>query len=221
MIQLSNIQYSYPNSDFHLTIDSLMIGRGTRTAFIGPSGFGKTTTLNLIAGILLPQAGEIQVIDTKVSRLSDKQRRDYRIREIGFVFQDFKLLEYLDVLDNVLLPFRINTSLQMSKESRDRARETASSLGIEEKLDKYPSHLSHGERQRAAICRALLNRPSILLADEPTGNLDPANKTTIMKILFDYVETYGSTLITVTHDHALLSGFERVVDFQNLRVKAV
>jgi putative ABC transport system ATP-binding protein len=217
MIKLSNIRYSYPHSDFHLAIDSLEIQKGNKTAFIGPSGFGKTTTLNLIAGILLPDAGEIRVDDRRVDLLADAARRVYRIREIGFVFQDFKLLEYLDVLDNVLLPLRINSSLLMSAEARDRARDVAASLGIERKLNKYPSKLSHGERQRVAICRALLNRPPLLLADEPTGNLDPANKAVIMEILFNYVERYESSLITVTHDHGLLSGFEQVIDFQDLR----
>jgi len=220
MIRLSDIQYSYPNSDFHLAIDSLEIQKGSKTAFIGPSGFGKTTTLNLIAGILLPDSGEIHVDETRIDRLPDADRRIFRVQEIGFVFQDFKLLEYLDVLDNVLLPLRINSSLQMSRDARDRARHTAASLGIEDKLDKHPSRLSHGERQRVAICRALLSRPPVILADEPTGNLDPANKSTIMEILFNYVETFESTLITVTHDHALLGGFQRVIDFQDLREKA-
>jgi putative ABC transport system ATP-binding protein len=160
------------------------------------------------------------VDERRVDLLADAARRVYRIREIGFVFQDFKLLEYLDVLDNVLLPLRINSSLQMSAEARDRARDVAASLGIERKLNQYPSRLSHGERQRVAICRALLNRPPLLLADEPTGNLDPANKAVIMEILFDYVERYESSLITVTHDHALLSGFEQVIDFQDLRGQA-
>ncbi|MGB6032395.1 MAG: ATP-binding cassette domain-containing protein, partial [Bacteroidota bacterium] len=185
MIRISAIRYSYPNSDFHLAIDLLDIQKGSKTAFIGPSGFGKTTTLNLIAGILLPDSGEIRVDDTRIDQLSDTDRRIYRAQEIGFVFQDFKLLEYLNVLDNVLLPLRINSSLQMSAEARDRARDAAASLGIEGKLNKYPSRLSHGERQRVAICRALLNRPPVILADEPTGNLDPANKTTIMEILFN------------------------------------
>ncbi|MGB6650410.1 MAG: ATP-binding cassette domain-containing protein, partial [Bacteroidota bacterium] len=101
MIRISAIRYSYPNSDFHLAIDLLDIQKGSKTAFIGPSGFGKTTTFNLIAGILLPDSGEIRVDDTRIDQLSDTDRRIYRAQEIGFVFQDFKLLEYLNVLDNV------------------------------------------------------------------------------------------------------------------------
>jgi putative ABC transport system ATP-binding protein len=122
-------------------------------------------------------------------------------------------------LDNILLPFRINKVLQVSRDIVDRARQIAESLNIADKLPKHPSKLSHGERQRVAICRALLNKPSIILADEPTGNLDPDNKAHIIEILFEYVNLYDSTLITVTHDHELLDGFDGIVDFQELRQK--
>ena len=104
MINLKNINYTYPNSDFHLKIDSLSIEKGKRTAIIGPSGFGKTTMLNLIAGIITASDGEIRVNEIVINELSDQARRDFRVREIGFVFQDFKLLEYLNVMDNILLP---------------------------------------------------------------------------------------------------------------------
>jgi putative ABC transport system ATP-binding protein len=216
MIELKNIKFSYPNSDFHLSINNLSIDAGQKTAVIGPSGFGKTTMLNLLAGIIIPSEGKISVKNNLVNQLSDNERRDYRIKEIGFVFQDFKLLEYLSVLDNILLPFRINKSLRLTKEIRENAHVLAESINIKDKLSKHPSKLSHGERQRVAICRALLNKPSIILADEPTGNLDPANKAHIMDILFEYVNNYSSTLITVTHDHALLSGFDKVIDFEKL-----
>lgn len=216
MINIDNLKYSYPNSDFSLEVGTLSIEKGSRTAMIGPSGFGKTTLLNLIAGILQPQRGYVKVNGTNVSQLSDSERRNFRIREVGFVFQDFKLLEYLSVLDNILLPFRINRSLEISKDVKSVAKDTAASLNIEDKLRKHPSRLSHGERQRVAICRALVNKPAIILADEPTGNLDPDNKAHIMQILFDYVDNYDSTLVTVTHDHELLKGFQQIVDFREL-----
>jgi putative ABC transport system ATP-binding protein len=216
MITLNNINYAYPNSDFRLKIDSLTIKKGKKTAVIGPSGFGKTTMLNLIAGIIPFQDGQILVNDMKINQLTDKERRDFRINEIGFVFQDFKLLDYLNVMDNILLPYRINNTLQMDAESKKSVEAIANSLDIANNLSKYPAKLSHGERQRVAICRALLNKPSILLADEPTGNLDPDNKNHIMDILFNYVKDYGSTLITVTHDHELLKGFDTIIDFQKL-----
>jgi putative ABC transport system ATP-binding protein len=217
MISLQNINYTYPNSDFCLKIDDLTIDKDKKTAVIGPSGFGKTTMLNLIAGIIPYQEGHILVNDIQVNRLNDKERRDFRIRSVGFVFQDFKLLNYLNVLDNILLPYRINNTLKISADSKKAAVSVADSLGIKDKLSKYPTKLSHGERQRVSICRALLNNPSILLADEPTGNLDPENKNHIMDILFNYVNDCGSTLITVTHDHELLKGFDTIVDFKKLK----
>lgn len=213
MIEIRDISFRYPDSDFRLDVASLSIGQGEKAALIGSSGIGKTTLLNLIAGILLPQKGEIEVDGTTINRRNDAARRAFRITKIGFVFQDFRLLEYLNVHDNILLPYRINRALSMSGEVKEKARAVASELGIEDKLEKLPSRLSHGERQRVAICRALLTEPRILLADEPTGNLDPANKAHILEKLFDYVDTQEATLITVTHDHALLSGFSRVIDF--------
>lgn len=216
MISLQSIHYGYPNSDFRLDIDSLTIESGKKTAVIGPSGFGKTTMLNLIAGIIPPPAGEIIIENTRINHLNDRERRDYRVKEIGFVFQDFKLLTYLNVLDNIVLPYRINRTLKIGSNTKKRAASVAKSLGIEDKLSQYPAKLSHGERQRVAICRALLNNPSVLLADEPTGNSDPDNKTHIMDILFDYVEENKATLVTVTHDYELLKGFDKIIDFKKL-----
>jgi putative ABC transport system ATP-binding protein len=216
MIKLENISFRYPNSDFKLDIGELAFQTGTKTAVIGPSGFGKTTLLNLISGIFIPQKGSVMVDNTTVNTLADGDRRTFRLTNIGFVFQDFKLLDYLKVMDNILLPFRINKALKLHGEIRERAKDIAALLSIEDKLSKYPDKLSQGERQRVAICRALLNDPGIILADEPTGNLDPENKRKIMDILFDYVKEKKSTLITVTHDHELLKGFDRIVDFKEL-----
>ncbi len=219
MIQLKDIAFRYPQSDFKLEIDSLGFDQGSKTAIIGPSGFGKTTMLNLLAGILLPEKGEVLIFNELVNKLGENQRRDFRIQNIGFVFQDFRLVPYLSVLDNILLPFQINTILKPDKNSASRARELATELGIGKLIRKYPAKLSHGERQRVAIARALVNEPKILLADEPTGNLDPENKTHIKDILFKAVEKFGTTLITVTHDHEMLGGFDKIIDFKNYRTK--
>ena len=216
MIQLKDIQFHYPQSDFNLDIDDLNFSEGSKSAIIGPSGFGKTTMLNIIAGILIPDKGKVIVNQETVNLLNDKDRRRYRIQNIGFIFQDFRLVPYLNVLDNILLPFRINNALKADAEAIGRSTDIAEDLNIGKLIRKYPAKLSHGERQRVAIARALVNQPKLLLADEPTGNLDPANKIHIKNILFDIVQKQKTTLITVTHDHEMLEGFDKVVDFKNL-----
>lgn len=216
MIQLKDIQFHYPQSDFNLGIDDLAFSEGSKSAIIGPSGFGKTTMLNIIAGILIPDKGKVIVNQETVNLLNDKDRRRYRIQNIGFIFQDFRLVPYLNVLDNILLPFRINNALKADAEAIGRSTDIAEDLNIGKLIRKYPAKLSHGERQRVAIARALVNQPKLLLADEPTGNLDPANKIHIKNILFDIVQKQKTTLITVTHDHEMLEGFDKVIDFKNL-----
>jgi len=213
MIQVDALEFRYGQSEFCLKIQSLSIDRGSTVAFIGPSGTGKTTLLNLIAGIMTPHAGRIVTNDVDVAALGDTARRDFRVRHIGLVFQEFELLAYLTVLDNILLPYRINGSLSLDGKVRERAAKLARSVRIDDKLGRYVNHLSQGERQRVAVCRALLPEPSLILADEPTGNLDPANKGRVLDILFDYVEKNDTTLVTVTHDHQLLERFGRVVEF--------
>ncbi|MBK3517804.1 ABC transporter ATP-binding protein [Carboxylicivirga marina] len=221
MIELSNLEFHYPGSDFKLKIDALNISRGSTTAVIGQSGSGKTTLLNLIAGILEPFSGSVKVGNTDVCLLSDKARRNFRIKDIGFVFQDFRLISYLNGLDNILLPFKINDSIQLNGETNIWIKNIAHEMGIENKLGKYPHQLSHGEKQRLAICRALVARPSIILADEPTGNLDPNNKTNIMNLLFAYARKNNATLVTVTHDYDMLKDFDSIIDFNDLTIDKV
>lgn len=211
MIDLRTVEVRYPDDLFHLRIASLRVDTGEKVAIIGPSGSGKTTLMNVIGGIVLPRQGEIHVDGTVVNRLSDSARRQFRLANIGFVFQDFGLIEYLTTLDNILHPYRINTALRLDAMVRRRAHELAQSLGVERLLHKRPRTLSQGERQRVAICRALLTRPRLILADEPTGNLDPENKLKILELLFEAVEQQGATLVAATHDHALLPRFDRVI----------
>ncbi len=215
MIELRDLAFSYPDSDFGLAIPGLDIAAGTTTAFIGPSGSGKTTLLNLIAGILLPDTGSVRTHGTLLTDLPDRARRAFRVAEIGLVFQEFELLEYLTVLDNILLPYRINPVLKLKPEIEDRAEALAARVGIADKLRRKPRQLSQGERQRVAVCRAVITDPPLLLTDEPTGNLDPLNRETVLDILFDYVRDAGTTLVSVTHDHEILERFEAVVDFRS------
>ena len=214
MISISELRFHYSQGGFALYVPELEVESGERVAVIGPSGSGKTTLLNLIAGIRSPQAGRVITNQVDLSKLPDGSRRDFRIRHIGLVFQEFELLEYLNVLDNILLPYRINGSLELNKEVRKRAIELAEMMGIGDKVSRNVRRLSQGEKQRVAVCRALLAEPPLLLADEPTGNLDPTNKDKVLDILIEYAESKGSTLVTVTHDHDLLSRFQRIIDFK-------
>ena len=215
MIEIRNMLFQYGEGDFRLDVPNLQVENAERIAVVGPSGSGKTTLLNLIAGIVKPQSGDIVTVNHKLADLDDGSVRNFRIEHIGLVFQEFELLEYLDVLDNVLLPYRINSSLQLDATVRQRAADLLSSVGIGDMLDRYPDQLSQGERQRVAVCRALLVNPPLLLADEPTGNLDPANKGRVLDILLDYAAENDATLVTVTHDSDLLPRFERVIDFKD------
>ena len=216
MIEIIDLTFEYPGSDFRFNLNSLNIKSGKKVALIGPSGYGKTTLLNLLSGILEPIKGTIHLNGTEVTKLADSQRRNFRITNIGFVFQNFELIEYLNVLDNIILSYRINPSLSMNREVIDRAETISEQLGLGDKLKRNVGKLSQGEMQRVAICRAILNNPKIILADEPTGNLDPRNKEKIIEILFDYSSRENATLITVTHDHSLLKGFDEVLDMQQL-----
>jgi putative ABC transport system ATP-binding protein len=214
MLSISNIRFQYPVGAFRLEVPELQVVAGEALAVIGPSGSGKTTLLNLIAGILKPASGRIATAGAELASLDDTQLRDLRLTRLGLVFQEFELLEYLDVLNNILLPFRLSRALVLTKNVRETAALLAERVGIGDKLASYPERLSQGERQRVALCRALITSPGMILADEPTGNLDPANKGIALDFLFDYVRENNAALVTVTHDHQLVERFDRVLDFQ-------
>lgn len=217
MIEIRDLCFSYPGGEFRLEVPSFTVQPGEKLSVIGASGSGKTTLLNLVAGIITPRRGSVRVADVEVSALNDAGRRQFRIQQIGFVFQDFELLDYLNVLDNILHPYRITDALRLTAAVRERAAALADRMGLGDKLRRHTNDLSQGERQRVAICRALLPEPRLLLADEATGNLDPHNKTLILDLLFDSVDAHGATLLAVTHDHELLPRFDRVVDFADYR----
>ena len=211
---IKDVEFAYPEGGFRLRIPELSIESGSKVAFVGPSGSGKTTLLRLLAGVHPPDRGQIESGDSCVHEMSDADRRAFRIRRVGFVFQDFELIEYLNVRENILLPYRINPALKLDRDVGKSAEDLAEALGLGDKLSRGVDQLSQGEKQRVAICRALLPRPEMILADEPTGNLDPDNKRRIIEILFDRASEVKATLVVVTHDHSLLDGFDRVVDFE-------
>jgi putative ABC transport system ATP-binding protein len=211
VIIIENLVFHYAHSTFTLRVPELLVGDGEKVALAGPSGCGKTTLLHLLAGILLPDEGTIVVGDIQPPRLNDAERRAFRIATLGLVFQDFQLLEYLDVLENILLPYRINPALRLTLTVRARALQLARETGIDHRLTHRPGRLSQGEKQRTALCRALLTQPRCLLADEPTGNLDAAAKSRVLEVLFEQCARARATLLMVTHDTGLLGRFDRAI----------
>lgn len=214
MIRIADLYFRYPQSTFELEVPELQIGKGEKAALIGPSGAGKTTLAYLMAGILRPVRGAILVDGVDLARRSDAALRAFRIARIGFVFQEFELLDYLTVRENMLLPYYVNSTLKLTREAKETGKALASSMGLDGLLGRRPRKLSHGERQRVAICRAMIASPRIIIADEPTGNLDPETAQSILALLLKEVEKRRATLLMVTHNHGLLDWFDRVINVQ-------
>jgi putative ABC transport system ATP-binding protein len=220
MIALTGVRFARPGGDFRLEVPDLRVAEGERLAVVGPSGSGKTTLLELVAGILRPEAGQVRVAGTDLGGLGEAARRRFRAGTIGFVFQDFALMDYLTARENILYPFRVAPGLTLDAAARDRAAALARACGIGGLLERRPGRLSRGEQQRVAICRALVTRPRLVLADEATGNLDPEAKGAVLEMLFARASEAGATVLAATHDHALLPRFDRVVDVAHLRAPA-
>jgi putative ABC transport system ATP-binding protein len=214
-LHIDDLRFRYPGGEFQLEIDALRVGSGESIAIVGPSGCGKSTLLLLLAGLLLAEHGSVRVGGELLNTLSDEERRAFRIRHLGFVFQDFALLDYLNVRDNLLLPGRLNPARPLDEQLAARATELAGRAGVGHLLARPMRALSQGERQRVAICRALVTGPKFVLADEPTGNLDPSNKERIFELLRQEAREAGATLAVVTHDHAFLDRFDRVLTLQD------
>ena len=216
VVKINELNFRYDVGDFQIAIDDFKVRANEKLAIVGPSGIGKTTLLNLLAGILTPDEGSIVVADYNIAELGYEDRQDYRALKMGLVFQEFELLEYLSVLDNVLLPFRVSPVLKLNNEVIDNAKKLCSEIGLGDKLNRYPGHLSQGERQRVAVCRALVTNPLLLLCDEPTGNLDSVNRDHVIDMLFRYSETKAAPLIIITHDRDLIQRFDMSFDMNEV-----
>jgi len=180
------------------------VARGEFVAIMGASGSGKSTLLGLLAGLDDPTSGSVALNGTVISYLPEDKLAQLRGRTIGFVFQSYQLIPTLTALENVLLPYELNgVDGVESKTGLERARELLVSVGLEQRMDHYPVQLSGGEQQRVALARAFILRPPIVLADEPTGNLDTANGQHILELLLHLNHVEGTTLVLVTHDPAL------------------
>jgi len=217
MIEIHDLEFRYPVGNFRLEVPALSVETGETVAVVGASGSGKSTLLALIGGIYLPTSGRVRVKDVEVSSLDEKARREFRLHGLGLVFQEFELLEYLDVLDNILLTCRVSDRLRVDADRRRRATELAAEVGLGDKIRRNVVRLSQGERQRVALARGLLLNPPLLLCDEPTGNLDPETTARTLDLLLAQVRERGTTLVVVTHDHDLLPRFDRVLDMKSFQ----
>ncbi len=194
---------------------NLQISSGEVVALVGPSGAGKTTLLALLAGLDNPSCGSVQLCGAQLETLDEDGRAQVRGRHVGFVFQSFHLVPSLTALENVMLPLE----LAEEDDAAARARAALDSVGLAARTGHYPRQLSGGEKQRVAIARAFVRSPSILFADEPTGNLDTASGDRVIQLLFDLNKKSGTTLVLVTHDKALAAKCGRVIELEAGHIK--
>ncbi|MGL4932979.1 MAG: ABC transporter ATP-binding protein [Aeromonas sp.] len=185
----------------------LQVNSGETVALVGASGSGKSTLLGLLAGLDLPSQGDIAILGQSLGQLDEEGRARLRAEQIGFVFQSFLLLPTMTALENVMLP----AELRGERDCEPRARELLAAVGLAERLHHLPPRLSGGEQQRVAIARAFMTRPSLLLADEPTGKLDSKTGDKVIELLFELNRKHGTTLVVVTHDHQLAERCQRQV----------
>lgn len=191
------------------------IPAGQFAAIMGASGSGKSTLLGLLAGLDTPSAGEVSLNGVAISYLPENKLAQVRGKTIGFVFQSYQLIPTLTALENVLLPHELNADPKEAKEGLPRARQLLTSVGLGDRLDHYPVQLSGGEQQRVALARAFILRPPIVLADEPTGNLDTVNGAHVLELLLNLNRTEGTTLVLVTHDPMLATYADRRITLRD------
>lgn len=217
VIEVENLEKAVASGDASLTIlhdISFKVMRGESVAIVGASGSGKSTLLGLLAGLDMPSAGVVRLAGQDLAPLDEDGRAALRSRLLGFVFQSFQLLPALTALENVMLPLELSDSRQAAHahgDVRERAMAMLVRVGLAHRLQHYPKHLSGGEQQRVALARAFVVGPQILLADEPTGNLDATTGAQIVDLMFEMNAERGTTLILVTHDNALANRCERTI----------
>ena len=193
-----------------------IVPRGQFAAIRGPSGSGKSTLLGLLAGLDAPSDGVIRIDGVDITRMDEDSLALLRARKVGFVFQSYQLVPTLTAEENVLLP--LDLLGETSRGAVERARKLLSDVGLAERLDHYPVQLSGGEQQRVALARAFINRPPLILADEPTGNLDSANGAHVLEMLWDLNRREGASLVLVTHDESLARQADRVITLRDGRI---
>lgn len=210
ILNISNLSKTYQSAGRSLTVlddINFAIAAGSTNAIVGPSGSGKTTLLGLCAGLDRSSTGKVELNNISLGDLSEDQRAQIRNQYVGFIFQNFQLLHTLTALENVMVPLE----LRGEKNIKARATELLDKVGLADRGHHYPAQLSGGEQQRVSIARAFSNRPKLLFADEPTGNLDAETSEKVVKLLFDLNKEAGTTLILVTHDLDLAARTQRIL----------
>jgi lipoprotein-releasing system ATP-binding protein len=218
MISAKSLSKSYqtPGETVEVLKDlTLELADGEAASIVGPSGCGKTTLLNLLGALDRPTSGSITIGDKNITTLSDDEATHFRNHSLGFVFQQHHLLPQLSVLENVLVPRLAGDWKESADETEKRARELLSKVGLEHRLTHQPWQLSGGEKLRTAVARALINKPTLVLADEPTGSLDPSGTNTIADLLLDLNRDQNVTLLVVTHNLALAKRIGRTLELRD------
>lgn len=218
MIQTKNLTREYTmgqNKVVALDNCSINISKGELVAIMGKSGSGKTTLLNILGGVDKATNGSVFIDQTEITKLSDTKRAEFRRDKIGFVFQGYNLIPEMTALENIVLP------ILLAKKTPDKAHldEIAETLDLKDRLTHYPHQLSGGQQQRVAIARAVINRPPVLLCDEPTGNLDSQSGENVIALLKTLAKNYGITLVVVTHDMGVAMQMDRIINIADGRVK--
>src|SRR5687768_10188909 len=217
ILDIQNVSKTYQSAGRTLTVlDNInfSVQAGSTVSIVGPSGSGKTTLLGLCAGLDHASSGSVELQGIKLEKLTEDERAQTRNQYIGFIFQNFQLLPTLTALENVMVPLE----LRGEKNVKPRALDLLDKVGLADRSHHYPSQLSGGEQQRVSLARAFLNRPSILFADEPTGNLDADTSGKIVNLIFDLNKQAGTTLILVTHDFDLANKTGRIIKLKGGRV---
>lgn len=212
-----NMSYKSGNATLHvLQSIHLDISSGETVAIVGPSGSGKTTLMGLCAALDQPSSGNVTLMGTLITPLSEDERATLRNQHIGFIFQNFQLMPSLTALENVMLPLE----LRGQKNAVAEAKRLLDRVGLKDRMHHYPSQLSGGEQQRVALARAFINQPKILFADEPTGNLDGETGANIEKLMFELNKDFGTTLIIVTHNPELAAKTGRIIQLKSGHIVA-